>query len=205
MLRNSSRALLIFTRNPVPGKCKTRLAAAVGEQAALEIYLILLRHTSSISSKLKGVDKYVYFSEFLGNGAIWDPETFQHKLQRGADLGQRMKNAFEDAFEAGYSEVLLIGSDLYDLSTEDLQEAFDRFENTKVVLGPAQDGGYYLLGLKSPLPELFQNKSWGTPTVLRDTLDDLKEIETALLPMRNDIDHYEDLEGIPAFKLFEKK
>ncbi|MDM9631451.1 TIGR04282 family arsenosugar biosynthesis glycosyltransferase [Robiginitalea aurantiaca] len=205
MLRTSSRALLIFTRNPVPGKCKTRLAATIGDQAALEVYLILLRHTAAITAKLNDADKLVYFSEHLGNGTIWDPETFRYKLQEGTDLGQRMQNAFEDAFEAGYSEVLIIGSDMYNLNTSDLKEAFNRFMEAEVVLGPAQDGGYYLLGLKGPIPKLFRNKAWGTHTVLKDTLEDLKDLKVSQLSVRNDIDQYEDIAGIPVFETFAKK
>lgn len=205
MLKTSSRALLIFTRNPVPGKCKTRLAAVIGAQAALDIYLILLRHTASICAELKDVDKLVYFSEHPGDRSVWNPEIFDYRLQEGADLGLRMQHAFEDAFKAGYSEVIIIGSDLLDLSTSDLEEAFQQLIKAEVVLGPAQDGGYYLLGQKRPIPGIFQNKAWGSSTVLKDTLEDLKEVKTSLLHVRNDIDRYEDIEGIPVFKSYLKK
>lgn len=204
MLRTSPRALLIFTRNPVPGKCKTRLAATVGEKAALEIYLFLLRHTASVCAALKGVDKLVYFSEPPANDAIWDPETFYHRVQEGDDLGLRMQRAFENAFKSGYTEVIIIGSDLYDLSTSDLREAFDRFSGSEVVLGPAADGGYYLLGLKRIIPGIFENKAWGTGSVLEDTRADLKDTPTAMLPLRNDVDRFEDIEGNPVFEHFLK-
>ncbi len=205
MLRSSPRALLIFTRNPVPGKCKTRLAATIGEQAALNIYIYLLQHTASQCAGLPDVQKFVYFSESLGDGAIWDTDTFDHRLQQGADLGLRMQRAFEDAFESGYREVIVIGSDLLDLHTSDLQKAFDLLSENEAVLGPAQDGGYYLLGLTRPVSGIFQNKAWGTNTVLKDTLADLGNTKTALLPVLNDIDLYEDIEGNPVFEPFLKK
>ncbi|MGB5316375.1 MAG: TIGR04282 family arsenosugar biosynthesis glycosyltransferase [Robiginitalea sp.] len=205
MLKSSPRALLIFTRNPVPGKCKTRLAATIGDQAALDIYVFLLQHTASQCAGLPGVEKIVYFSDSIGDGAIWDTDTFDYRLQQGADLGLRMQQAFKDAFTAGYREVIVIGSDLLDLSTSDLQNAFDLLSENEAVLGPAEDGGYYLLGLKKNIPGIFQNKTWGTKTVLQDTLNDLRKFKTAVLPARNDIDQYEDIAGNPVFEPFLKK
>jgi rSAM/selenodomain-associated transferase 1 len=204
-LRSSPRALLIFTRNPVPGKCKTRLAATIGEKAALDIYVFLLQHTAAQCAGLQGIQKIVYFSESLGDGAIWDTDTFDYRLQRGDDLGMRMYQAFEEAFKSGYREVILIGSDLPDLSTAGLQNAFELLSENEAVIGPAQDGGYYLLGLTRPVPEIFKNKAWGTNSVLKDTLADLGNTKTALLPVLNDIDLYEDIEGNPVFEPFLKK
>ena len=202
MSQSSKRALLIFTRNPEPGKCKTRLAATVGEQAALDIYCFLLRHTAGVARNLKGVDKYVFFSDHPGDGSFWDPAFFEHCLQEGEDLGARMLQAFREAFSMGYSEVVLIGSDLYDLSTKDLGAAFRELNSHEVVLGPASDGGYYLIGMKRPIPALFKGKQWGRESVLEDTLADLEGISTSLLPIRNDVDRYEDIEDIPVFEPF---
>lgn len=204
MSRTSQRALLIFTRNPEYGKCKTRLAASIGDQAALEIYRFLLHHTAAIARKLEGADRFVYFSEHLGDGTHWDPDFFQYRLQSGEDLGERMLHAFREAFSLGYSEVVLIGSDLYDLSAEDLTTAFRELGRNEVVLGPASDGGYYLIGMKHPIPALFREKQWGNDSVLRDTLADLKGVRTFLLVVRNDIDRYEDIEGNPVFEPFLK-
>lgn len=204
MALRSNRALLIFTRNPEPGKCKTRLAATIGDRAALKIYEFLLRHTATLSKSLQGADRYVYFSEYLGDGSIWDPACFEYRLQEGADLGKRMENALKETFAAGYTRVVLIGSDLYDLTTEDLGEAYQQLDHHEVVLGPAGDGGYYLMGLRQLQPGLFQNKQWGTQTVLEDTLADLRGTDTHLLPVRNDVDRYEDIKGNPVFEPFLK-
>jgi rSAM/selenodomain-associated transferase 1 len=198
--RTSSCALLIFTRNPELGKCKTRLAATIGDRAALEVYRFLLQHTAKITGKLDVADKFVYFSEQAGDGSIWDPETYSYCLQTGEDLGARMSQAFLEAFSRGYSRVIVIGSDLYDLATEDLRQGFLELEQHEAVIGPAADGGYYLLGLKRHIPEVFSGKAWGSDTVLEDTLRDLEKKDTCLLAVRNDVDHYEDIRGNPIFE-----
>lgn len=204
MSRNSEQALLVFTRNPERGKCKTRLAATVGDDAALRIYTFLLRHTAAVCTGLPDTDKFVYYSEYLGDGKLWDPAVFKPRLQEGPDLGARMEHAFRTAFDAGYQRVVLIGSDLYDLGTGDLSRAFDALQDAPVVIGPATDGGYYLMGLTGPMPQLFRGMAWGTDTVLPNTMDALGEIRPHLLDFRNDVDYYEDIAGIPAFEPFLK-
>lgn len=186
------------------GTCKTRLAATIGDDRALAIYRFLLVHTEKVTRNLTGTDTFVYFSVALGDGSIWDPAVFHHRLQSGADLGARMQAAFQEAFDAGYARVALIGSDLYDLQTEDLETAFHHLKSREAVIGPAADGGYYLLGLTRMVPELFANKRWGTETVLEDTLKDLKGMDVARLEVRNDVDRYEDIAGNPAFEPFLK-
>ncbi|WGK65391.1 TIGR04282 family arsenosugar biosynthesis glycosyltransferase [Croceiramulus getboli] len=194
-------SLLIFTRNPELGKCKTRLAATVGDESALAIYRFLLQHTVSITKELP-VHKEVHYSVAIRENDLWDPDLYHKELQQGADLGARMEYAFAKAFQRGQNKVIIMGSDLYDLTTTDLQEAFNALEDHDFVVGPATDGGYYLLGMKSLYPALFKNKAWGTDTVLEATLDDLNNENVKLLPERNDIDYYEDLEGIAAFEPF---
>ena len=132
LLRKPSQALLIFTRNPEPGKCKTRLAASIGDQSALKVYRFLLTHTARIATDVEQTDKYVYFSEHMGDGSFWDPSVFHFRLQSGDDLGSRMHHAFKKTFALGYTSVLIIGSDLYDLSPENLQEALERWNEHKV-------------------------------------------------------------------------
>ncbi len=195
--------LLIFTRNPELGKCKTRLAATIGDEAALEIYKFLLQHTAEITKNLK-VSKEVHYSETIWHSDIWNNTTFNKELQQGKDLGERMANAFKKGFGKGYERILIIGSDMYDLTTADLEIAFDSLAENDFVLGPASDGGYYLLGMKALNLELFKGKKWGRPTVLADTLDDLKNNKVALLETKNDVDVYEDIENIVEFQPFIK-
>lgn len=195
--------LLIFTRNPELGKCKTRLAATIGDSAALDVYNFLLEHTVKITENL-AMDKWVCYSEEIWERDIWPNTHFTKKLQQGIDLGERMRNAFEAGFALGYEKIIIIGSDLYDLSRKDLEHAFKKLEEQDVVLGPAEDGGYYLLGTTKLIPKLYQNKAWGTGTVLKDTLGNLKNMNHTLLDTRNDVDLYEDIRDIKAFQPFLK-
>ncbi|MBO0330526.1 TIGR04282 family arsenosugar biosynthesis glycosyltransferase [[Muricauda] lutisoli] len=199
----SKNLLLILTRNPELGKCKTRLAAKVGDPTALEIYKFLLDKTVSFTKGLK-VEKWVYYSEEIWRNDIWDNKVYTKKLQVGNDLGERMMNAFKEGFQAGFEHIIIIGSDMYHLNQSDLEEAFSKFKNHDFVVGPAEDGGYYLLGMKSLKVELFQNKDWGTNTVLSDTLSDLTDEKAALLKEKNDVDYYEDIIDIEAFAPFIK-
>ncbi len=197
-MADNQSLLLIFTRNPEPGKCKTRLAATVGDRAALQIYLHLLEHTADITRNLEVV-KTVYYSEDIWANDLWDNTVYHKKLQQGDDLGARMKNAFREGFALGYRKIVVIGSDLYDLSEEDLKTAFEMLTSHDFVLGPAKDGGYYLLGMKEPFPELFHGIAWGTATVLADSISRLSNKKVALLDVRNDVDVYDDISGVTVF------
>jgi len=195
--------LLIFTRNPELGKCKTRLAATVGDKTALEIYTFLLEHTAKITSRLN-VKKKVYYSIYKGENDIWNETVYEKAVQEGEDLGIRMANAFKDGFKAGYKNIIIIGSDVFNLSSADLNNAFTALEKSDYVVGPAEDGGYYLLGMRNFTPSLFKDKVWGTETVLADTLSDLRGQQMVLLEERNDVDRYEDIKDIAAFQHFLK-
>lgn len=195
--------LLIFTRNPELGKCKTRLATTVGNQKALDIYNFLLDHTAALTKKVNAA-KQVWYSEEIWENDIWDSFAFDKKLQQGGDLGVRMAHAFQEGFMAGFERIIVIGSDMFDLTTADIDKAFTALVNKDFVIGPADDGGYYLLGMTAFNGALFQNKSWGTETVLQDSLDDLNQKNIHLLETRNDIDLYEDVKDIEAFQPFLK-
>lgn len=195
--------LIIFTRNPELGKCKTRLAATIGEQAALDIYNFLLQHTAAVTAPLR-VEKWVCYSEQLPADDLWARGPYVRKLQEGEDLGERMRNAFQEAFDKGFERVIIIGSDLFDLQTEDLEKAFNALQEKDFVIGPAADGGYYLLGLTELIPELFKDKEWGTDTVLASTMGSLRDRSLHRLSIRNDVDVYEDIRDNKAFKPFLK-
>ena len=203
-LVSSKDLLLIFTRNPELGKCKTRLAQTVGDETALEIYKFLLRHTVSITENLNTA-KQVWYSEEIWEDDIWDETFYDKRLQKGSDLGTKMANAFQDGFTSGFDRIIVIGSDIFDLKQKDIENAFAQLDKNDFVIGPAQDGGYYLLGMKSFKAELFQNKNWGQQTVLKDTVDHLKNEKLAILEERNDIDVYDDIKDKEAFKHFLKQ
>lgn len=203
-LANSKNLLLIFTRNPELGKCKTRLAATVGDTQALKVYQFLLEHTAFFTKNLYA-EKQVYYSEEIWKEDTWDNAIYNKKLQEGSDLGERMNNAFTEGFTAGFENIIVIGSDMYDLSQEEIENAFIQLNTNDYVIGPATDGGYYLLGMKATKSALFQNKAWGTNTVLQDTLNDLKNTKTHILEAKNDVDIYEDIKEVEAFKPFIKR
>lgn len=184
--------LLIFTKNPEIGKVKTRLAKEIGNQAALDIYKFLLQHTFLVTKDLK-VSKEVYYSEEITEDDLWDPALFGKKIQQGEHLGERMENSFKNGFQRGYKKVVIIGSDLFDLKTDDLVTAFQKLDASDFVLGPAQDGGYYLFGMKKADEKVFRNKNWGTDSVFEETMKDLESQKVSLLEVRNDIDTLEDL------------
>jgi len=195
--------LIIFTRNPELGKCKTRLAATIGDHAALEVYMFLLDHTAKITKDLK-VDKEVHYSNTIGKTDIWDTKHFTKKVQYGNDLGERMENAFADGFSKGYKNIVIIGSDIYELEQKDIEIAFTALASNQYVIGPAKDGGYYLLGMNTLHPKVFKNKDWGTKTVLKDTLGNLPKNNLTILEERNDVDFYEDIKDVAVFQKFLK-
>lgn len=201
--KEEQNLLLIFTRNPELGKCKTRLAATVGDSNALEIYRFLLRHTVNFTKNVKA-QKEVHYSETIWENDIWDNTIFDKKLQQGSDLGERMFNAFKTGFSARYNKIIVIGSDIYDLSTTEMDNAFQQLDTHDYVVGPAEDGGYYLLGMTANTPLLFKNKEWGKETVLRDTMNDLKNENVKTLDIKNDIDLYEDIKNVEVFQPFLK-
>jgi rSAM/selenodomain-associated transferase 1 len=199
----SENLLLVFTRNPALGKVKTRLAKTVGDKKALKIYTFLLERTRDIAAKV-AADKAVYYSVKIRENDIWDATIFQKHQQVGEDLGVRMLHAFKNGFETGYKKVLIIGSDLYDLTAEIIANAFLALDKNDFVIGPAEDGGYYLLGMNSLEEKIFKNKNWGTATVRKNTLEDLMDKKVFLLAPLNDVDVFEDIEHHPAFQKFLK-
>ena len=193
--------LLIFARNAVLGKVKTRLAKSVGDETALKIYEFLLQKTHQVTREVSCV-KAVHYSEKIMVDDLWDVGSYQKHLQQGDDLGQRMYHAFKNSFENGFKKVVVIGTDLFDLTPELIEESFLSLDSNDVALGPAKDGGYYLLGMKTLHTPLFNNKAWGTSGVREDTLKDLINKKVHLLEELNDIDVIEDIKHHPAFKYF---
>jgi rSAM/selenodomain-associated transferase 1 len=193
--------LIIFTRNPELGKVKTRLAKTIGDTPALEIYTFLLKHTFNITTQL-AVTKQVHYSVKIRENDLWDSKVYIKKQQFGDDLGLRMMHAFQQGFKEGFKKIIIIGSDMYDLSQSDIENAFSELKKHNFVLGPAEDGGYYLLGMKQLKTSIFRHKNWGSDSVLKDTLVDLKDESVKLLPIRNDIDIYDDIKDVEVFQDF---
>lgn len=190
--------LLVFSKNPTLGKVKTRLAKTIGKEKALKVYKALLKKTASVLEELE-VDIHLYYSDFIEKNDLFSTVATQKKRQTGEQLGERMSNAFRESL-ISYNKVVIIGTDLWTLEIQDIKNAFRALENHAAVIGPSTDGGYYLLGIKEVIPQIFLNKQWGTSSVLPNTLKDLKSIKYHLLPEKNDIDTFSDLEEHPTLK-----
>jgi uncharacterized protein len=186
--------LIIFYRNPELGKVKTRLAATLGDERALAIYLKLVAHTRSIASEVD-CDRVVWYSNFVDTEDNWPNDLFYKDRQTGETLGDRMQLAFDRAFQKGYQRVCVIGTDCLELTSEILNRAFNKLTIQDAVIGPALDGGYYLLGMKKLHSELFKNKVWSTNKVFENTVNDFEQLNLSfdLLPTLTDIDEEKDL------------
>lgn len=189
--------VIVFVKNIKLGKVKTRLAKTVGNESAFTIYSALVDVTERAIAHLD-VDKRIYFSDAIVESK-WPNE---HKaIQQGRDLGERMKNAFAKGFEDGYQNIVLIGSDLPTISTKIIKAGFDSLKTNDVVFGPAEDGGYYLVGLSKMQHCIFDDKPWSTTQLLEVTLEELraKNIKFGRITTLNDIDTFEDLQSFPEF------
>ncbi|MBF9221913.1 TIGR04282 family arsenosugar biosynthesis glycosyltransferase [Hymenobacter ruricola] len=192
--------LLIFAREPALGRVKTRLAADIGPEGALAVYRELLGVTAAAVQAAR-VPATVWLAEApapAADAARPRPEWpgLPWRVQPAAgDLGERMSHAFSEAFASGASRAVVIGTDCPGLTPELLLAAFDALAAHDVVLGPADDGGYYLLGMRELQPALFANKNWSTATVLPDTLADAARLglSVAQLPVLHDVDSGRDL------------
>ncbi len=188
---SSLAALIVFIKNPVLGRVKTRIAATAGEIQALQIYQKLLEITQKQCIHYLGT-KYLFYNDFIDPLDAWDPNVFIKKLQSGNDLGLRMQHAFCEVFQQ-HSKVIIIGSDCPYLKTTHLEAASVLLDTYDCVIGPAKDGGYYLLGLNSLQARLFQDKNWSSATVLYESLLDLKQLNLSykMLEVLEDIDTLE--------------
>jgi uncharacterized protein len=193
------QALIIFVKNPVPGKVKTRLARSIGDEPAAEVYRQLLLHTKSITQQLK-VDKLVYYADDIAENDLWESSAYQKRQQQGENLGERMASAFAACFDAGYRQVVIIGSDCAEITAAHVEQAFAALNTNDVVIGPATDGGYYLLGMKKLNQRLFENIPWSTDAVMSSTLQKVNELglNYLLIETLSDID---DLEAYQKMKM----
>ena len=200
----SSASLIVFTRYPEPGKTKTRLISALGKEGAANLHRQLAEHTlrqvKSLVADASGTVE-VYFTgatealmrEWLGDNIVY-------QQQGNGDLGDRMARAFDRAFSAGSEQVVIIGIDCPSIDAKLLLYAFEQLHSTDLVLGPAADGGYYLIGLGRIVPELFTGINWGTSRVLAQTLAHAQRLNLSIyqLPVLTDIDRPSDLSSLPT-------
>jgi uncharacterized protein len=182
-------------KHPTPGAVKTRLAASIGPEAAAGLYRSLAEHVIEATTPAVGeYERLVFFDppESLAQTRAWLPGV-RLLAQRGADLGARMADAFARAFARGASRVAIVGTDALSLSRETVTEALCALDGADVVIGPTTDGGYYLLALREPRPELFAGIAWSTPAVAAQTRSRAAGLAVHDLPVERDVDTLEDL------------
>ncbi len=183
---------MIFVKNAELGKVKTRLASTLGDEMALKIYLSLLSHTRQIACEIKA-NRFLFYSDSINHEDDWKESDFQKHLQHNGHLGDRINAAFELAFQSN-DKVIIIGSDCASLNAEIVEEAFMALNHSPFVIGPAMDGGYYLIGMNKFEPSIFKNIDWSTEQVLKQTIEAIKKLDKScyLLPELSDIDYEED-------------
>lgn len=194
-----NQKIVIFVKNAVPGKVKTRLARTIGDEEALNVYLNLLEITKKEVLKVEA-KKEVWYAWDIGINDIWEESLFVKKVQIEGDLGEKMKDAFNKSFIEGTDKMILIGSDCPTLTGEIIEEAFDKLNKNDVVFGPSEDGGYYLIGMSSFKPEVLEGIEWSTEKVMEQTEQKAlkNKISLAKLEPLNDIDNEEDWKGYLA-------
>ena len=195
--------IVMFVKSPTAGQVKTRLAAEIGDGAAVRLYRCFVEDSISTVETLDvGLRLYFHPPETKSLFLQWLGEQHDYIPQTGDDLGERLKNAFTDAFEQGFSKVVAIGSDSPDLPVSFLREAFEELDSHDAVVGPSSDGGYYLIGFSvdSFAPEAFDGIAWSTSAVLGETRMKLKKhgLGVHLLPQWHDVDTCSDLDGLTA-------
>lgn len=191
-------ALIIFQKNPTLGKVKTRLAATVGDENAMKIYKVLVEHTHTIVAPILA-KKYLYFSDYIDEDGRWND--YSRKVQKGDDLGLRMFHALQEVRNEGAERVVVIGTDCYELSTEIIENAFEKLENADYCIGPALDGGYYLIGTSCLDKAVFIGKEWSTENVFQEAKTSIESLGKTLheLPVLSDVDYEEDLKSLVQF------
>jgi hypothetical protein len=194
-----SDRLIVFTRYPQPGKTKTRMISLLGNEGAAMLQRQMTEYTLKIIRKIpnfSNISAAIYFAgddkqlmqNWLGSDLIYQP-------QIEGDLGQRMQTAFQESFLTGTTKAIAIGTDCPEINTTIFSKAFKALERYDLVLGPAVDGGYYLIGLNRLIPELFIGINWGTSEVFAQTKKIAQHLKLNVyyLPILNDVDRPEDI------------
>jgi rSAM/selenodomain-associated transferase 2/rSAM/selenodomain-associated transferase 1 len=196
--------LIVFTRYPEPGKTKTRLIPLLGAEGAADLQRKMTEHTLSQVKRLSTRRELSVEIRYEGGDKnlmqTWLGQDFEYYCQGSGDLGQRMKRSFEDAFGAGATTAVIIGTDIPEITNAIIQKAFDVLQQKNMALGPAKDGGYYLIGLQKnsltkAIPDLFSGITWGAADVLEKTIEIATHsgLSFTLLDVLQDLDRPEDL------------
>lgn len=191
--------LIIFTRYPEPGKTKTRMIPVLGAQGAAQLQRQMTENTLKVSQLVK-LQRDLSLTVYFTGGSLtlmqeWLGEDLTYSLQSQGDLGEKLQSALLDSFNQGMTRVVFIGVDCPDLTEAMINQAFESLKTTDLVIGPAVDGGYYLIGLGGNFPQLFQGINWGTEVVFAQTQKVAQQLNLGIdyLPMLADVDRPDDL------------
>jgi rSAM/selenodomain-associated transferase 1 len=200
-MEKKNSGLIIFVKNPVAGKVKTRLAATIGDQRALSVYLNLMRHTREVALA-SPVSRHLFYDQELNTEDAWSNQDFIKDVQVDGDLGKRMEVAFQTTLSQN-EKAVIIGSDCPEINPEIIASAFKRLDLADLVIGPTYDGGYYLLGMKALHKELFSEMPWSTESVYAETINRITEkgLLYSVCPTLSDMDNEDDLKKFPQFDL----
>lgn len=199
-VNNSRNALIVFTREPEPGRTKTRLMPYFSPEQCAELHRCMLKDISREMRKADAAIIVAYTSENTGNPVLLRSIMGKSTLfirQRGGDIGSRMQNAIDDILRLGYDNAVLIGTDIPEIKAETINTSFDLLENCDVVIGPTYDGGYYLIGMKTVHPEAFNVESYGGSSVFDETAGYLRKAGLSVRETDTyaDLDTKDDLSG----------
>ena len=201
----NKQALFVFTKYPEKGKVKTRLAKDIGNENAYAVYIRLVNTILKEVSHLKQTDVFIYFDKYQGHypKEFIDIKT-QYKEQSGKTIGDKMHNAFVEGKKLGYEKMVLIGCDIYQLTQKDIQQAFSYLEKSDIVFGKANDGGYYLTGMKKVYKPVFSLSQWSHNKVIEETLAIVNALglKVAFTPTKIDVDTLDDLKQTSLYDAF---
>jgi len=196
--REKKSALVLFAKAPVAGEVKTRLQPEITSENSARLQEAMIKDSISLISEINNVEKIIYFlpgeKKYIFE-KFTDGLPFRLNCQNGVDLGKKMENAFKDLFNKGFFRVVVIGVDSPTLPKEYINKAFIELDKADLVIGPSEDGGYYLIGLKEKVLPVFSPVEWGSNRVLSQTEELVKKnnLKLSILPVHYDIDTIEDL------------
>lgn len=189
------KSLVVFVKNPELGKVKTRLAQSIGEEAALKVYRFLLNYTKQVADETDCDEVLVYHSLSVNPTDNWKGEKVKNKLQVSGDLGMKMNEAIQSVGLSDEGPIVLIGSDCLEITSDIIESAFNSLRDHDIVIGPASDGGYYLIGMNQPESFVFKNKPWSTDDLFNVTKKEIEKNNKKLFVLEelSDIDVEADL------------
>ncbi len=200
--QNHSRGktrLILFAKEPVRGKVKTRLAKDLSSDLVLKLYQAFVTDLVKIALKVKCDERVIYYTGDLKTPFLEQfRKGYRLKRQRGRDLGERMFGAFVDSVQKGFEKTVMIGTDCLSLTPALLSSAFQRLNQYDLILGPSRDGGYYLIGLSSPHPALFTGIPWSTDQVFPRTMSRARQLRQKVYLLRP----LEDIDTLGSLKRF---